>query len=164
MKMMMTLTLLSSINFTKMKHPMAMGMMLLIQTMITIMMSGMMSKTFWMSYILFLIFLGGMMVLFIYVTSIASNEMFKMSTKLTISTLLLSMIIITMNYNYPDMINQETMNLKMTINESTNNMTIKLYNSMNHYIMITLAMYLFITLIAIVKITNTFKGPLRKSS
>ena len=50
-----------------------MGLTLLIQTILVSIISGLITKTFWFSYILFLVFLGGILVLFIYVTSLASN-------------------------------------------------------------------------------------------
>jgi NADH-ubiquinone oxidoreductase chain 6 len=58
-----------------------MGLVLLIQTLIVALLTGVLASSFWFSYILFLVFLGGMLVLFIYVTRLASNEMFSISAK-----------------------------------------------------------------------------------
>nr|YP_010875380.1 NADH dehydrogenase subunit 6 [Balta curvirostris]WGW15127.1 NADH dehydrogenase subunit 6 [Balta curvirostris] len=160
MKIIMTYMMISSIMFTQMNHPMTMGMMLLIQTILTSMMSGMMSQTFWFPYVLTLIFLGGMMILFIYVTSVSSNEMIFMSYKMIIISFI-SMIMATAMYMYPDMTNQEMSNITL-INMDTTNSLMKLYNNSTNLITIMMATYLFITLIVIVKITNIYKGPLRK--
>nr|YP_010946359.1 NADH dehydrogenase subunit 6 [Balta vilis]WGO57077.1 NADH dehydrogenase subunit 6 [Balta vilis] len=160
-KITMMFMMITSLMFTQMSHPMTMGLLLLVQTTLSSMMSGMLSQTFWFPYILMLIFLGGMMVLFIYVTSIASNEMIQMSMKMTMTisiTLLVMMLMV--NY-YPEMNNQETNNM-MFINSNTLNNMMKLYNNSTNMITVMMASYLFITLIAIVKITNIFKGPLRK--
>nr|YP_010946840.1 NADH dehydrogenase subunit 6 [Rhabdoblatta marginata]WGO57597.1 NADH dehydrogenase subunit 6 [Rhabdoblatta marginata] len=151
-----------SIIFTQMNHPLAMGLILLIQTIFISIITGLLSQSFWFSYILFIIFLGGMLVLFIYVTSLASNEMFSMSTKL----IMLSMFILPiMGMIYWKMstsiMSQETFNF-MNINNSIYLPLIKLYNSPTSIITIMLATYLFLTLIAVVKITNIFKGPLRQ--
>merc|ERR1712198_806681 len=65
-----------SLFFTRLSHPLAIGLALLSQTILICLITGLSSSSFWFSYILFLIFLGGILVLFIYVTSLASNEMF----------------------------------------------------------------------------------------
>merc|ERR1739838_23170 len=66
-------------GFTRLVHPLAIGLALLFQTILICCTTGLSNLSFWFSYILFLIFLGGILVLFIYVTSLASNEMFKPS-------------------------------------------------------------------------------------
>lgn len=65
-----------------MHHPLAIGLALLMQTLFIALSTGLVAPSFWFSYILFLVFLGGMLVLFIYVASLASNEIFRFSTKL----------------------------------------------------------------------------------
>nr|YP_010946385.1 NADH dehydrogenase subunit 6 [Balta jinlinorum]WGO57103.1 NADH dehydrogenase subunit 6 [Balta jinlinorum] len=162
LKMMMIYMTMTSLMFTQMNHPMTMGLMLLLMTTLTSLLSGMLLQTFWLSYVLMLVFLGGMMVLFIYVTSIASNEMIKMISKKTIIMITMTMMITSLMINYyPIMENQETTNIMM-INTNTLNSLLKLYNNSTSYITTMMATYLFITLIAIVKITNIFSGPLRK--
>nr|AVN67494.1 NADH dehydrogenase subunit 6 [Panchlora nivea] len=158
----MMVSMLLSIMFTQMNHPLAMGLVLLIQTSMISLMSGMLSQSFWFSYVLFLIFLGGMLVLFIYVTSLASNEMFSMSTKLIITILLMTPLLMWMMKSmYTNIQNQESMNFYI-MNNSTNFPLIKLYNFPTNIITIMLALYLFLTLIVVVKITNIFEGPLRQ--
>nr|WGO58065.1 NADH dehydrogenase subunit 6 [Rhabdoblatta melancholica] len=161
MLFMMTSSLLSLI-FTQMNHPLAMGLILLIQTTFISIITGMTATSFWFSYILFLIFLGGMLVLFIYVTSLASNEMFSLSTKLILFSMI-SLPILYLIYNnmYSSLMNQESMNF-LNMNNYTSLPLIKLYNYPTSIITIMLASYLFLTLIAVVKITNIFKGPLRQ--
>nr|YP_009947917.1 NADH dehydrogenase subunit 6 [Coenomyia ferruginea]QOI08133.1 NADH dehydrogenase subunit 6 [Coenomyia ferruginea]UDF83766.1 NADH dehydrogenase subunit 6 [Coenomyia ferruginea] len=162
-------TMISSLIFMQMNHPLAMGLMLLIQTLLICMITGMMTKTFWFSYILFLIFLGGMLVLFIYVTSLASNEMFSISMKLTFICLIIFSLLMMINLimdksilmNY--MNNYEMMSvsyMESYMNENTTSLN-KLYNYPTNMITILLVNYLLLTLIIIVKITNIFFGPLR---
>nr|AVN67796.1 NADH dehydrogenase subunit 6 [Periplaneta lateralis]UEV86532.1 NADH dehydrogenase subunit 6 [Periplaneta lateralis] len=161
---MMIIMLTTSMIFTQMSHPLAMGLMLLIQTIIVCMMSGLLSQSFWFPYILFLIFLGGMLVLFIYVTSLASNEMFYLSTKMmTIVIIIIPMLLLINNIelmtnNMEIMIHKD---MYITQNEIMNSL-MKLYNQPTSMIVIMLASYLFLTLIVVVKITNISKGPLRQ--
>nr|AVN67453.1 NADH dehydrogenase subunit 6 [Gyna caffrorum] len=160
--MLLMMSLLSSVIFTQMNHPLAMGLILLLQTSIIAIITGTMSQAFWFSYILFLIFIGGMLVLFIYITSLASNELFSMSTKLFILTTILFPITIWLFYQVNFTLqNNETYTLYV-MNSMTNFPLIKLYNLPTSIITIMLALYLFLTLIAVVKITNIFKGPLRQ--
>nr|UEX92151.1 NADH dehydrogenase subunit 6 [Acidiella didymera] len=162
-------TFISSFIFILMNHPLAMGLMLLIQTLQICLLTGLMSKTFWFSYILFLIFLGGMLVLFIYVTSLASNEMFSMSMKLIticlmtfILMLLISLMMDKMNISF-FMQNNEMQSIYNVNSFLTENsmMLYKLYNYPTNLMTIILMNYLLISLIAIVKITKLFHGPLR---
>nr|WDA93942.1 NADH dehydrogenase subunit 6 [Neorhodesiella sp.] len=164
------MSLINSLIFMQMSHPLAMGLTLLIQTVFISIMTGLITKTFWFSYILFLIFLGGMLVLFIYVTSLASNEMFSFSMKLTIYSFIFMMINLFMIYLFMDkmmlsstMFNTEMMNLTNELSYfMENSLSLnKLYNFPTNYVTILLMNYLLITLIAIVKITKMFYGPLR---
>nr|UPX88327.1 NADH dehydrogenase subunit 6 [Coenosia pumila] len=166
----MTTLFIFNIIFMNMKHPLAMGLTLLIQTTLVCLLSGLMTKTFWFSYILFLVFLGGMLVLFIYVTSLASNEMFSFSIKLILmatiifmmSMLLLMFIdknIMLMYSNYETL---SIMNMKSFMMENSLSIN-KLYNYPNNLLTMLLMNYLLVTLIAIVKITKMHNGPLRPS-
>nr|QVT11165.1 NADH dehydrogenase subunit 6 [Rhagoletis pomonella] len=162
-------TLISSFIFMQMNHPLAMGLMLLIQTLQICLITGLMAKSFWFSYILFLIFLGGMLVLFIYVTSLASNEMFSFSMKLTtiylmifilftIMSLMLDKSLILTFLENNEMTTMNNINLFMEENSLNLN---KLYNFPTNLMTILLMNYLLITLIAVVKLTKLFYGPLR---
>nr|UAT98089.1 NADH dehydrogenase subunit 6 [Kentrochrysalis streckeri] len=154
-------------------HPLSMGLMILIQTMLTCMLSGMMIKTYWFSYILFLTFLGGLLVLFIYVSSIASNELFNLSNNMKIIIIMFSILLIInqimfmKNLNWMNLNNNSEMdkffNMFWFNNENKINLN-KLYNNQSSLLMFLLIIYLFITLIAVVKITNIFYGPLRTSN
>nr|YP_009500646.1 NADH dehydrogenase subunit 6 [Ernolatia moorei]AWT58421.1 NADH dehydrogenase subunit 6 [Ernolatia moorei] len=174
MKMILSslLIMMTSIMYF-MNHPLSMGMMILIQTLLTSLITGMMIKTYWFSYILFLVFLGGLLVLFIYVSSIASNELFyfNMNMKLTIFFFFLVFIMfMLLNFKFKFMNYMIDYNLEMNNffnmmffnNENKINMN-KLYNNQTTMLTILLIIYLFINLIAVVKITNIFYGPLRTS-
>nr|YP_009741002.1 NADH dehydrogenase subunit 6 [Sphingonotus yenchihensis]QID04029.1 NADH dehydrogenase subunit 6 [Sphingonotus yenchihensis] len=160
---------LLNINFIKLNHPMSMMMIIIIQTMLIGIMTGLMMESFWLSYILFLTFLGGMMVLFIYITSIASNEMFNIKSMNMMFTMMLILITTLMFFNtekimFTEIIkNTETTNMSSVMNfqEMTMSMT-KLYNNPTLIITIMMMIYLFIALLAVVKITNINQGPIRK--
>nr|ULR86958.1 NADH dehydrogenase subunit 6 [Macquartia sp. 4 HNL-2022a] len=164
----MSVMFIISVNFIFMKHPLSMGLTLLGQTTLVCMMSGLMNKTFWFSYILFLVFIGGMLVLFIYVTSLASNEMFSLSIKMTLvfsflfllTFMIFIMIDKTLFMKYNNIETQLINLLNSYIKENSLSLN-KLYNFPNNLLTIMLMNYLLITMIAVVKITKLFKGPLR---
>nr|YP_010329769.1 NADH dehydrogenase subunit 6 [Cleora fraterna]UNP54491.1 NADH dehydrogenase subunit 6 [Cleora fraterna] len=165
--------LMLSIMMMFLNHPLSIGLMILMQTLLLCLLSGMLIKTYWFSYILFLTFLGGLLVLFIYVSSIASNEMFNLTMNMKFMLMMLMIIImltqiyffISKNINWLNLSNNITDNdnlLKMMFFNNENKINLnKLYNNHTYMIMIMLVIYLFISLVAIVKITNIFYGPLR---
>nr|YP_010041766.1 NADH dehydrogenase subunit 6 [Ceriagrion fallax]QPB15095.1 NADH dehydrogenase subunit 6 [Ceriagrion fallax] len=162
--------ILNSVNsmiFIMMKHPMSMGVTLLIQTVIICVITSNMSKTSWFSYILFLVFLGGMLVLFIYMTSVASNELFlknKISSFITIitGTVLLMMMFALIDPMLLNNNSQETMDLFIKNSEAM--MTMSLFNYPNNIMTIAVVLYLFLTLVVVVKITESHQGPLRSNN
>nr|QNP10094.1 NADH dehydrogenase subunit 6 [Ochthebius pilosus] len=155
------MNIILSMNFLFMIHPLSMGMILLLQTIMITMITGFLNSNFWFSYILFLIMIGGMLVLFIYMTSIASNEKFKFNNKLMIMTMM--MLIIMMLLMMTDKFNFIMNNFDYNNYFNSNYLMLnKFYNTPSNLIMFMMIMYLFITLIAVVKITNFKLGPLRQ--
>nr|URX53379.1 NADH dehydrogenase subunit 6 [Glyptotermes sp. 12 AB-2022a] len=164
MKTMMMSSMLSSFLFTQMKHPLAMGMVLLMQTMMTCLISGLMHQSYWFQYILFMVFVGGMLVLFIYVTSLASNEMFSLSTKMMTAAAVITIpAMILMNKGWIMLNSKEITSHDMMMMNEITTMTSKLYNQPNGMMTIMMVLYLFLTLIVVVKIINISKGPLRQT-
>nr|YP_010271038.1 NADH dehydrogenase subunit 6 [Scarites subterraneus]UJY97983.1 NADH dehydrogenase subunit 6 [Scarites subterraneus] len=165
------LNIIMTIMFLFMNHPLSMGLILLLQTILISLISGLFTYSYWFSYILFLVMLGGMLVLFIYMTSLASNEMFNFSNKLTIMFFMIMSISFIIfffldymmfnplfkNSNLMEMFN----NILMLKNENIKTLNM-IYNQPNNIITIMLINYLFLTLIAVVKITDINYGPLRQ--
>nr|YP_010426683.1 NADH dehydrogenase subunit 6 [Mycalesis francisca]USN89445.1 NADH dehydrogenase subunit 6 [Mycalesis francisca] len=151
-------------------HPISMGLLILLQTLFICLLSGMLINSYWFSYILFLIFLGGLLVLFIYVSSIAANEFMNNSFNNKLIILIPFFIFVTsillknnlnwLNFSFNEDMYNFTNNFLFFFNE--NNISLfKLYNEQTYLLMIMMIIYLFITLIAVVKITNISFGPLR---
>nr|YP_010703200.1 NADH dehydrogenase subunit 6 [Chlorogomphus shanicus]WCO11402.1 NADH dehydrogenase subunit 6 [Chlorogomphus shanicus] len=161
---------MNSMIFLKMTHPMSMGISLLMQTILMCMVTGYMSQTAWFSYILFLVFVGGMLVLFIYMTSIASNEIFQKNNyllMLTVTMIVLSFITLIM-FSDPILASSHNTNEIMPMMEMFKSneklMMMGLYNNPNATITAFMVIYLLLTLIVIVFITKSHRGPLRPSN
>jgi NADH-ubiquinone oxidoreductase chain 6 len=153
--------------FITINHPLAIGLILLCQTLLISLITGLWASSFWFSYILFLVFLGGMLVLFIYVTSLASNEIFSISSTTLIGLLRfifvwgsISLLNDPLNWLGPNASDQLCEH-SLIFNQEISNLLIKLYSTPTHLLTLLLVIYLFLTLIAVVTITNIFDGPLR---
>nr|QNR04864.1 NADH dehydrogenase subunit 6 [Chorisquilla orientalis] len=167
-----------SLVFINITHPLAMGMMLLLQTLAICAITALMNFHAWFSYILFLTFLGGMLVLFIYITSLTSNEMFQFSFKMiTFFALTISLGMLTTMIMYSSLIISfqnsffslsfihyavSRMASWLGMGEEKPVLISNIYstNTMNTTLSTGMILYLLSTLIVVVKITYTFLGPL----
>nr|YP_010579426.1 NADH dehydrogenase subunit 6 [Leptestheria dahalacensis]UNY33482.1 NADH dehydrogenase subunit 6 [Leptestheria dahalacensis] len=62
--------------FASLTHPLAMAFNLFLQTLLFCVLIGSFHSSYWLSYLLFLVFLGGLLIIFAYVSTLASNEKF----------------------------------------------------------------------------------------
>nr|WOR81158.1 NADH dehydrogenase subunit 6 [Micraspides sp.] len=156
----------------KFKHPLAMGLMLFVQTCLICVSIGATNSNMWFSYILFIIFLGSLLVLFIYICSLASNEMFKLSKKmiLMIFFTILMIFLILKNLDFSIMFfltsssDSSTMLFNIFPKESAYSITTYLYSMSIMMFTILMIFYLLLTLLIVAKITYNFFGPLRLSN
>nr|AJG02515.1 NADH dehydrogenase subunit 6 [Euplectus karstenii] len=160
---MLMMNFILTMMFLFLKHPLSMGLNLFIQTINISLMTGNFLNNFWFSYILFLIFIGGMLILFMYMISIASNEMFKTSKQMIFFSMMLMFMLITifllMDHYF---INFLSFPENIINNKNINHFFNKFYNYPNNLIIFSMIIYLFITLIASVKITSLKYGPIRQ--
>nr|WMQ52319.1 NADH dehydrogenase subunit 6 [Ceutorhynchus cf. asper XHL-2023] len=163
---MMMMNIMLSIMFIFMNHPLSLGCVLFLQTILIALISGHFCMNYWFSYILFLIMIGGMLVMFIYMTSIASNEKFKMPKMMLLFFItFMALIFVTTMFMDPLMpnnmifiLNKMNQSSEILMNFSLN----KLFNYPNMQFILFLMIYLLITLIAIVKIVGKNIGTLRQ--
>nr|QZI85974.1 NADH dehydrogenase subunit 6 [Rhynocoris fuscipes] len=163
--MLFTLIMMSimiSIIFIVMKHPLSMGLMLILQTISISLITGMMINNFWFSYILLITMLSGALVLFIYMASVASNEKFKSSIKIT-AFIIMSMtsFMIMSLISEESTLNKYDMMKKISLENEQIISLIKMFNLHNMMVTIMVISYLFMTMIVISYIVDVFEGPLR---
>nr|YP_009564030.1 NADH dehydrogenase subunit 6 [Ombrastacoides huonensis]QAX91380.1 NADH dehydrogenase subunit 6 [Ombrastacoides huonensis] len=157
-----------SLIFSTLTHPLSMGVTLLVQTSLICLLSGLSSPSFWFSYILFLIFLGGLLIIFIYVASLASNEPFKLYFKsfsiLLLLTLLSAFSLLTL---LDPLISPSQVSLyapSIFFNKNINptlSATMMIYSSTSSPLTVLMILYLLFTLIVVVKIISVPASPLR---
>nr|YP_010327177.1 NADH dehydrogenase subunit 6 [Dryocoetes hectographus]UJG10838.1 NADH dehydrogenase subunit 6 [Dryocoetes hectographus] len=162
------LTNILSLLFMMMNHPLSLGYILLLLTINTSLTAGLMYLNFWFGYIIFLIMVGGMLVMFIYMTSVASNEKFKFPKFKTLILFFFMIFIMMLFFFTKDtffsmlansskiMINQEILSPQNKI------FLTKIFNEPLKQIPVALMSYLLVTLIVTVKMTDFIKGPLRQ--
>nr|YP_009459905.1 NADH dehydrogenase subunit 6 [Cheumatopsyche speciosa]AUT18170.1 NADH dehydrogenase subunit 6 [Cheumatopsyche speciosa] len=160
----MNLTFLISLILMIIKTPLNMGMLILFQTLIFSMILNINSNIYWMSYILYLIMLGGILILFIYMCSITSNEIFKFNINFMILSFILYIYLFMMSY-YKNFFWLNFMISKLNLNFFINKEIImnvsKIYNNFTMMITIILIIYLLISLLMVAMFTNMMYGPLR---
>nr|UIG88106.1 NADH dehydrogenase subunit 6 [Halobates proavus] len=161
MKMIFILMIMMATIMMMLKHPLSMGFNLILITFISSIMMSIWMKYTWYSYILVLVMLGGMLVLFMYMASIASNEIMKFSFKILI--MMIMTMIITLTLLKEEMLSYNSIIIQ-TLDGQQNMSMMKLFNTKSSIITIMMALYLLMTMIYVIFITNTFEGPMRKKN
>lgn len=133
-------------------------MLLIIQTILTSIMTGILINSFWISYILLIRILRGVLVLFIYISRIASNEKFQNNIIIWRIRIIIIMLRILFLFLEEKIIIKNNY-LGIEINElfSLN----KIFNLENIYVTIILIIYLLLTIIVSSRLVNIFEGPIR---
>lgn len=163
-----TITITVSIIFIFLKHPLTLGVTLILQTLLICSISSLSASFSWFSYILFIIFLGATLVLFIYVASLAPNEIITLSDKL--STLIIFPVFMIPLFIIIDQLilsikvhTEISSLLKLQIPSSPLAELSIIYNPPISNTTTFIIIYLLITLLIVVKLTSTSYGPLRLS-
>nr|AWV83208.1 NADH dehydrogenase subunit 6 [Cryptotympana facialis] len=162
MKIILLSMIVFSFNFLFMKHPLSMGFILLLQTILSSIVCSYNMCSYIFSYILILIFIGGMLILFMYMSSIASNEKFFFSMKLTLMNILLTLSL----YSYMLMIDSEYIffsKMIHLINDQEELFTNKMFSFPSGMMTLIMVIYLLFNLIVIVNIVKIKIAPLRSN-
>jgi len=137
--------------FPQLLHPLAIVITLILLTLYISIIISVLIQFSWLAYILFLVMLGGLLVLFIYVASLAPNRKILNVSIFSPRLLLLSYLIIS-----PHSLKDSTLtNISNIINLK------KLFFPIACNTTILLTLFLLFTLIAVVLISKFRSGPLR---
>nr|YP_010515284.1 NADH dehydrogenase subunit 6 [Emerita talpoida]UXL87270.1 NADH dehydrogenase subunit 6 [Emerita talpoida] len=163
--MTLPMIILISMMFIRMSNPLSAGLTLLLQTIMIALSSGLVMKSFWFSYILFLIFLGGMLVLFIYVASLAPNESFKFSGKIVTSIFSVFLMMLLVIFSDPLFLSTKlemaSSSIPLTKINPSIAITSMIYNNMAAPTTMFIISYLLLALLVVVKIVTVSSKPLR---
>nr|UBI44011.1 NADH dehydrogenase subunit 6 [Eysarcoris montivagus] len=154
MNLLMSMMIILSLMLMTLNHPLSMGLILIIQTIMTAMIIGYMIESFLFSYIIIIIMLSGALVLFIYMASVASNEKFQISVKMSIWSMVMFMFInFIMYFIYKPMGYMNNNIDKISL--------IKIFNTMTAQLTFMVIIYLLLTMIVVSNIAKVSEGPLR---
>nr|UYA97262.1 NADH dehydrogenase subunit 6 [Megacopta cribraria]UYA97275.1 NADH dehydrogenase subunit 6 [Megacopta cribraria]UYA97288.1 NADH dehydrogenase subunit 6 [Megacopta cribraria]UYA97340.1 NADH dehydrogenase subunit 6 [Megacopta cribraria]UYA97353.1 NADH dehydrogenase subunit 6 [Megacopta cribraria] len=151
MQMLLSMMTALSVIMMFMKHPLSMGMILIAQTLVIAITTGMMIKTFFFSYIVTIIMMSGALVLFIYMASVASNEKFNPSIKIAM------MFMMTIATTWM----MKTSEIHHNMQSQEIKMVVKMFNMTNAFMTMMMILYLLFTMITASSIANIKEGPLR---
>nr|YP_010444624.1 NADH dehydrogenase subunit 6 [Haplodiplatys aotouensis]UTI38887.1 NADH dehydrogenase subunit 6 [Haplodiplatys aotouensis]UTI38900.1 NADH dehydrogenase subunit 6 [Haplodiplatys aotouensis] len=160
--LLMSISLVVSIMFIMGVHPLSMGLMLLLQTFLISLILGLYMHFFWLAYILFLVFLGGVLVMYMYVVSLASNEVFLLKKFSLLLSLGLGGTIWLIMMSMDDL-NGVSLELLDYSGGSYYSLVsiMKMYSYPTCYLTLFLALYLLLVLVSVVKVVDLGVGPLR---
>nr|YP_010270665.1 NADH dehydrogenase subunit 6 [Pochazia discreta]UJY97597.1 NADH dehydrogenase subunit 6 [Pochazia discreta] len=162
--MMSKMIIMISVITTTMNHPLSMGSMLMLQTILVSNKMYKESNTSWFAYILFITIIGGMMIMFMYMSSIASNEKFNMTTKqLMMIIIMMIMTIILTKEMSMEQVNKITEKKMVMMQKEETSHTMKFFNFNKMNITIMIMIILLLTMIIVTNIASTFEGPLKKT-
>nr|YP_010352911.1 NADH dehydrogenase subunit 6 [Macrolenostreptus orestes]UOF70316.1 NADH dehydrogenase subunit 6 [Macrolenostreptus orestes] len=150
MNILTLMMMITTVLFPFLFHPMMMGITIILLALMISMQMWLTLNYSWLAYILFLIFLGALLVLFIYISTLAPNEKFM---KMTYYPLVLLFLII---FLPPQKTPKDASMIDMDFLPS-----MKIFSLSLTLMTLFMALYLFLTLIIISKITLFKKGPLR---
>nr|YP_010026397.1 NADH dehydrogenase subunit 6 [Cacopsylla citrisuga]QOQ84943.1 NADH dehydrogenase subunit 6 [Cacopsylla citrisuga] len=158
MKILLIFSLCNSSVILISSHPISFGVILLMQTMSLALCTRIISESSWIPLTLFLVMVGGLMILFLYITSICSNNK-PAIVKLTVYQVISVILVIYFLENFEITI---FMNEPLSTKDLPNMEFIKLFLPMNIFSSNFMFLYLLVMLIIMIEILPLNKGPMRK--
>nr|DAB41897.1 TPA_asm: NADH dehydrogenase subunit 6 [Uniomerus tetralasmus] len=152
-----TLWVYSMISMLLPMYPLSLGLMVLLLALITCALIATISP--WYAYMLFFIFIGGMLVMFAYIASLTPNMTFSINNQLLPTMSTLTVFFMTKNLSFTPNHKNNT-ELEPGINDMTEALSF-LYSPNGISAVILLACLLLFTMVASVKLCKPKMGALR---
>lgn len=147
-----------------MKHPISIGSILIIQTILVSNKIFKESNMSWFAYILFITIIGGIIIIFIYMSRIASNEKFSVTIKqFILMTIIVTTTIIIIRESSIEQFNKILEKKELIIQKEETIYNIKFFNLNKINLTIITIIILLLTIIIVTNIASTFEGPLKKT-
>lgn len=140
-------------------HPLAIIIILVLQSIIVSTALFRVSHFPWFSYTLILVFLGGILILFTYIANVASNEKFKVNVKVLALSLATISLTLPMNFFLNLKMPQEAKNFGQE--QFVGLVVLKPYDYTILPLIILMAGIILLTLLGVVKVSKINSGPLR---
>nr|WCJ52998.1 NADH dehydrogenase subunit 6 [Mindarus keteleerifoliae] len=159
-KMIILSNLLISMILTTMKSPLSSNFLILLQSINLTIMMNIINKTSWISFILFILYISGLMIIFLYISSIAFNEF---NINKNFKKLMLKLIMMMILYStFNKFIMMENMKYENMFMFEDNFFFINMFSMPNNLMIYFMLMILFFMLILIIWLLKNNKGPIRQ--
>nr|AXI98776.1 NADH dehydrogenase subunit 6 [Pseudoniphargus sp. 2-Canaries] len=156
------MSIILSALFLMKSPPLFLSMMIISQTINLAIITALFTMSSWFSFMLLMIYLSGMMIIFIYVSSMASNELFYTNIKMLPSMLLGLTIITSIYLSWHSFLPSDSMSmLDLNLLQVSVFKTMKMYSKSLFMMTILLIIYLLMTMIVVVKNSSFSEGPMR---
>nr|AFI13777.1 NADH dehydrogenase subunit 6 [Diuraphis noxia] len=160
LKFIMLTNLIMAITLTMMKSPLSSNLIILIQTLSLTLMINLINKTSWISFMIFILYIGGLMIIFLYISSIAFNEL---NINKNFKNLIYKLIFIILVLMYFKMsLNLNNMNYENKFIFEDNFYMLNMFILPNNLMMYMIMFILFFMLILIIWMLKINKGPIRQ--
>nr|YP_073306.1 NADH dehydrogenase subunit 6 [Schizaphis graminum]AAS00824.1 NADH dehydrogenase subunit 6 [Schizaphis graminum] len=161
LKFILLTNLIMAIFLTMMKSPISSNLIILIQTIAMTLMINMINKTAWISFMVFILYIGGLMIIFLYISSIAFNELnINKNYKIMIYKIMIISILI---YYLKLYFNLENFNYENKFIFEDNFNLLNMFMLPNNLMIYLIILILFFMLILIIWMLKINKGPIRQS-
>nr|YP_010127206.1 NADH dehydrogenase subunit 6 [Brevicoryne brassicae]QPO84590.1 NADH dehydrogenase subunit 6 [Brevicoryne brassicae] len=160
LKFILLTNLILAIMLTMMKSPISSNLIILIQTMTLTMMINLINKTSWISFMVFILYIGGLMIIFLYISSIAFNEL---NINKNYKNMFYKLIFITLVLSYFKMsLNLNNLNYENKFMFEDNFYFLNMFMLPNNLMIYLIMFILFFMLILIIWMLKINKGPIRQ--
>nr|YP_010048407.1 NADH dehydrogenase subunit 6 [Mollitrichosiphum tenuicorpus]QPK76760.1 NADH dehydrogenase subunit 6 [Mollitrichosiphum tenuicorpus] len=161
-KMMIMINLMLSTILMNLKSPLSANLIILTQSISLTMLINLINKTSWISFMLFILYVGGLMIIFLYISSIAFNEL---NINKNYKNILIKMIFILMIfYMMKNFILLENFQLENKFIFEDNFYLINMFLLPNNLMIYFMLMILLFMLILIIWLLKNNKGPIRQKN
>lgn len=138
------------LTLPKINNPLIITLMIILIALITASIFGI-TLSSWYAFLIFLIYVGGILVMFAYFTATSPNQQ-TIRNKKVFKTLLLTL---------PITSSIVFINNQVLITRTKSHQLIRIFTSHNIYTLIIITLVLLITIVIVVKLSSRSKGPLR---
>nr|UEE83295.1 NADH dehydrogenase subunit 6 [Petalocephala eurglobata] len=156
---MLSVGLMCSILSCFMSNPLSMGLLLVIYSFMISFFIGKVMLSSWFCIIIILMMIGGLLVIFMYISSISSNESFKFSFVFFFFFFFFFFLMFDEMLIDFQTLDSISMDYNFDLSESFS--MVKLYNNSCMMLTIFMIIYLVFTMIVVSFIVKHYKGPLR---
>nr|YP_009160742.1 NADH dehydrogenase subunit 6 [Pseudoniphargus daviui]CCB84639.2 NADH dehydrogenase subunit 6 [Pseudoniphargus daviui] len=157
-------SIILSLMFLLESSPLFLSLMIILQTITLALIITLFTMSSWFSFMLLMIYLSGMMIVFVYISSIASNELFSSNWYLIplALILLLPFMILLLSSHSPPLSDSLSL-LDSNLSEISIIKTMKMYSKSLFTMTILMIIYLLLAMIMVTKNSSFSGGPMRSA-